>query len=172
MTTKQWATKTILKRSFLLLCIAAFLVWCCIFVWKDDMLLFNIGTIAITVALFGWLLYRSRVLHILCGKDQLGKVVNLKPVTLVDNKHSRSIRSIRAVCGTKLTVETDKGKMRVYTLFPDQFTPGIFRIGDRIMLFKGAKYPHNLTRKGEIFICPFCARNLFEDKCPDCCVKF
>ncbi len=168
MTPKQKATKMLLFRTFIALLIAAFFTWSFFFVMKKDIKL-NILTALSAAILWIYLVCRLRIPQIFFDKDREGTVMNVESILLYDKRY---MSGYRYQPGTKITVDYGGKRPKIYRIYADKIRPHIFRMGDRVKHFRGAKYPHNLTRKGEVFLCPFCARNLFEDHCPDCKVRF
>ncbi len=173
MTPKQKVTKMLLFRIFLAMLIAAALIWCCLFVMKNNAMLNTLTAAAATASLFCYLVFKLRILQILFDRTREGTVIKVESITMVDRRYSRGAsHGYRTEPGTKITVDYGTKHPKIYRVYADKIRIDIFRVGDRVKHFKGAKYPHNLTRKGEVFLCPFCARNLFEDSCPDCKIKF
>lgn len=133
--------------------------------------------IPVTVAVYIYIVYKLKFIHMLFDKEWEGTVISstsyigYEPITF---GVAISRRPPKKIMYTLLLVSIDGIKKTKKIRIPSKIIdPTFFSSGDRLKHFKGAKYPQNLDRKDEIFICPVCGKSCYyENFCPDCKIKF
>lgn len=176
MTVKNKITKRIIIRAIIMLLVAAALV--AIYVAYYARLKearFGIFAIPFFALVYAVILYKSKLLQMLFDKDWEGKVIksdlilDWEPITFAV---AVSRFPMKQIFYTVITVEKKRGETIKIKIPSEKIAHVVFRPNDILKHYKGTKYPQNLSRSEEIFICPVCGRTLDQSDCPNCKVNF
>ncbi len=176
MTVKSKITKRIIIRAIIMLLVAAALVaiYVAYYVRLKEAR-FGIFAIPFFVLVYALILRKSKLLRLVFDKDWEGKVINsnvivdYEPITFWVAARREPPRQLLY---TIITVEKKNGEIIKLKVESNKIAESVFRPNDILKHYKGAKYPQNITRSEEIFICPVCGRSLDTTDCPDCKINF
>jgi len=175
MTVKQGLRRRIIKKTLVLLCIAAVLGALCFFAnnhkglpdYEDAHYIYTLASVGLSAVALVFIAYKMRYFHDLFSKELFGTIINIKREIV------RSFRANLNMDEIVLYVQLDNGKKKKLRLPGYKVGNRVYYVGDRIHRLKGTRYPINLTREEVQHICPICGRDsCYEDECPDCNVKY
>ena len=174
MTVNQALKRTIIKKTIVLICIAAFFAALC-FLTNDHKgisrhykLTYTLASVAISLLALLFIAWKMRYFHNLFGKEWTGTVLCVKREII------RSRRALMSMDDVVLLVKIDGKKRKKKIRLPgNKVGRNVYFEGDRIHRLKGTRFPINLTREVEQHICPLCGRDsCLDDECPDCKIRY
>lgn len=176
MTVKQGVRRRIIKKTIILLCIAAILALLCYVTNGHDRLpdynnmhlIYTLASAGLSFAVLIFIAYKMRLFHDLFTKELTGTVL------ITRREIVRSYRAFMSMDDLVLIIQPDNRKKKIKLRLPgNKVGNNVYLEGDRIHRLKGTRYPINLTREAEQHICPICGRDsCYGDECPDCNVKY
>ncbi len=178
MTVKQSVRLRIIKKTAVLLCIAAFLGALCYLAsshentpdYDNAHLLYTVVSAAISLVLLIYIAWKMRYFHDIFAKEWTGTIVSVRRDVIRSAPINGALMNMDELV---LAVELDKSGRKVKLRLPYRKVGKVYFVGDRVHRLKGTRYPINLTREEEQHICPLCGRDsCFGDECPDCRVKY
>lgn len=178
MTVKQKLRSIIVKKTLILIGIAAVLGVLCYFTsshervpnYDNAHLIYTLVSLGLSLVVLLFVAWKMRYFHLLFGKEIIA--------TVVDTKYERfgnySKVSIKNVNNFAIFVQPDGTQKIIGLRFStDKISSKVYEVGDRIHLLKGTNYPINLTREAEQHICPICGHDsCLDDYCPNCKIKY
>ncbi len=141
--------------------------------------------IGLTVLVYGFIFWRSGVLPRTFAKEWYGTVLareSEKVMKMPKGVATRSNIYWTVVC--KWTIRRDRtpaqqkrdeeGDVEVLTFDTEEIWERYFDIGERVHMYKNAKYPIKAhpQREDENLLCPLCGLLVMEPRCPHCQVDF
>jgi hypothetical protein len=175
---KRKLAKIIVKKVILLVILSLFLIACMFYTHELADYFYVKGSIFLSILILLIYLRISGLWRIICDKSWEGTVVNIRceearePVTFA-HAVDRTSRGIpKMIKYTVITAELPDGKCKKLRFPCRELDVNVFRVGDKIIHYKGMKYPQNPCRKNEIHMCPSCGRFLNDNYCPDCKFNF
>lgn len=176
MTVKSKIKRKIILRAVIMLLVAAALIAIHVAYYSTlKNARFGIFAIPFFALVYAIIMYKSKLLQMLFDKDWEGKVIksdlilDWEPITFAV---AVSRFPMKQIFYTVITVEKRRGEIVKIRIPAEKISYQVFRPNDIIKHYKGTKYPQNVSRSDEIFICPVCGRTLSESDCPDCHVNF
>ncbi|MBQ7829409.1 MAG: hypothetical protein IJ345_03990 [Clostridia bacterium] len=176
MTVKSKIIRKIILRAVIMLLVAAALIAIHVAYYSTlKNARFGIFAIPFFALVYAIIMYKSKLLQMLFDKDWEGKVIksdlilDWEPITFAV---AVSRFPMKQIFYTVITVEKSRGEIVKIRIPAEKISYQVFRPNDIIKHYKGTKYPQNMSRSDEIFICPVCGRTLSESDCPDCKVNF
>lgn len=176
MTVNQGRRHRIIKKSIILLILAATLGSMCFFASSHDKipdhgnmhLIYTLASVGLSVALLLYIALKIRFFHDIFAKEWTGTIISLKRDII------RTHRALMNMDELVMVVQLDNCEKKVKLRLPgNKVGRNVYFEGDRVHRLKGTRYPINLTREVEQHICPICGRDsCYDDECPDCGVKY
>ncbi len=176
MTVKQGVRRRIIKKSIILLCIAAILALLCYLASGHDRipdhnhahLIYTLASIGLSLIVLLFIAIKIRLFHDVFGKEWTGTVLKTKREIV------RSYRANLNMDDLVMIIKLDNSDKKVKLRLPgNKVGRNVYFVGDRVHRLKGTRYPINLTREEAQHICPICGRDsCYDDECPDCDVKY
>lgn len=176
MTVNQARKRIIIKKTIVLLCLAAVLGALCYIASFHDKLphygnahiIYTVVSVGISLVAFFFIALKMRYFNDLFGKEWTG--------TVIDSKRNivRSYRANMSMDDLVLKIKLDDKDKIVEIRLPGNKVGGnVYFVGDKVHRLKGTRYPINLTREEAQHICPICAHDsCLDDECPNCKIKY
>ena len=175
MTVKAGVRRIIIKKTIVLISIAAILGYFCYFssshkglpAYNNAHLIYTLASIGLSLIIFLYIAWKMRYFHNLFSKEFTGSIVDLRREII------RSYRANLAMDDVVMIIKLDGTDKHKKLRLPGNKVGRIYCVGDRVHRIKGTRYPINLTREVEQHICPICGFNsCYGDECPNCKVKY
>ena len=176
MTVNQGRKRIIIKKTIILIIIAALLGALCYLASSHNKmpdhdnahLIYTIITVVFSLAALIFIAYKMRYFQDVFGKEWTGTVIWSKRDV---------IRSTRANMGMDVLILKikldDNDKTIIFKLPGQKVGRNVYFVGDRVHRLKGTRFPINLTREEAQHICPICGHDsCLEDTCPNCKIKY
>ena len=129
--------------------------------------LYTIGSVVLSIAVVILVALKIGYFRLLFGRGWTGTVISAQDSAFNFKIGKDSIRNANAF-SIKVQIDGRK-KTKKLSFNMNKISSQVYRVGDRVRLIKGTRYPINITREEEQHICPMCARNsCLGDYCPDC----
>ena len=129
---------------------------------------------SMTVLIYAFVVWQSRVLKLTFSKEWTGKVVGREVVKYT--KYGKAFAGHRPVMATKCiwSVEKDDGFIEKIHFDTEEIWERYFEIGERVRLYKNAKIlvKAQPPRGEENLMCPLCGVMVMEPVCKKCGVDF
>ena len=180
MTVKQGVRRIIIKKTIILLCIAAVLSVFCYFAsshekmpdFNNSRLIYIMFSVGISLAVLVFIAYKMRYFNTIFGTEWTGTVIKVDKILF--NGMIRQGFDMRQVNDLSMLIQIDNRDECIELRFPlDKVGNNVYFVGDRVHLLKGTRYPINLTCEAEQHICPICGHDsCLDDMCPNCKVKY
>ena len=176
MTVKDGLRRLIIKKTFILICVALALGAFCFAASNHQgtpnhynaHLIYTIISAILSLTLLAYIACKMRYFHILFAKEFTGKIVSVKREVI--RSHRAFLNMDEVVMVVMIEGKNKKKKLR---LPGNKVGNGIYFEGDMVLRLKGTRFPINLTREVQQHICPICGRDsCSEDTCPDCKIKY
>ncbi len=176
MTVKQRLKRIIIKKTFILLCIAVFLGFLCYLASTHDKipdynnahLIYTMISVGLSLSALAFIAYKMRYFHDLFGKEWTGTVIVGQRLVV------RSYRVNMSMDDLVLKIKLDDSNKIIKIRLPGhKVGNNVYFAGDKVHRIKGTRYPINLTREEAQHICPICGHDsCLEDTCPNCKIKY
>ena len=176
MTVDQGRKRIIIKKTIVLLCIAAVLGVLCYIASSHDKLpnfdnahiIYTLVSVGLSVSILVFIACKMRYFHDIFGKELTGTVIEC------EREIVRSYRANMSMDDLVLKIKPDDSDNTIKIRLPGhKVGKNVYFVGDKIHRLKGTRYPINLTREKEQHICPLCAHNsCLDDECPNCKIKY
>ena len=176
MTVRQGMRRKIIKKTVILLCIAAILGVLCYFAsahkglpnYNNSHLIYTLATVGLSVVTLLFIAFKMRYFHDIFAKEWTGTIISVKREII------RSYRANMNMDDLVMVIKLDSCERKVKLRLPgNKVGKNVYFVGDRVHRLKGTRFPINLTREVQQHICPICGRDsCYGDECPDCGVKY
>lgn len=176
MTVKQGLRRIILKKTIVLLCLAAVLGVLCYLSSShtqtpgyDNMhVIYTMASVGISLAILVFVAWKIRFFHNIFAREWTGTVLSVKREII------RSYRANMNMDDLVMVIQLEGKKRKIKVRLPgNKVGRNVYFVGDKVHRIKGTRFPINLTREEAQHICPICGRDsCYGDECPDCRIKY
>lgn len=176
MTVKQGVRRRIIKKTVILLCIAAFLGVLCYFAsshkklpnYNDAHLIYTLASVGLSIVALVFIAIKIGYFHDIFAKEWTGTILSVRRDII------HSYRAYMNMDELVMVIKLDNSEKKVKLRLPGyKVGRNVYFTGDKVHRLKGTRFPINLTREVEQHICPLCGRDsCYGDECPDCNVQY